>query len=49
MLTVLTPGERRALTLVLFLVLTGLATQFWLRSRPPRELPPLPLPVPSSR
>ncbi|MCW5558449.1 MAG: hypothetical protein KIT22_11545 [Verrucomicrobiae bacterium] len=37
MATVLTPGERRALALVLFLVVSGLAAQWWLRSHPPAD------------
>ncbi|MBN8246093.1 MAG: hypothetical protein J0L84_01470 [Verrucomicrobia bacterium] len=38
-MSLLSPGERRVLTLVLFLVITGLAAQWWLRSRPPAPLP----------
>lgn len=40
---VLTPEERRVLSLVLFLVVSGLAGQAWLKARPPRTLAPLPV------
>ena len=36
MTTVLTPGERQVLLLLLFLVVSGLAGQAWIQSHPTR-------------
>lgn len=43
-MSTLTKGESKVLLVLLLLVVSGLVGKAWLRTHPPRELPPLPVP-----